>query len=87
LDDIVHSVKVEKRTYKSAAALHNVKPALVQKIMISMKNDPDFINKRREKQVDKQRVAEHVVDHVMEKFQQRQLIISSQSIADEVNRS
>ena len=49
LDDIVHTVKVEHQTYKGAADLHNVKPALVQKLMKSIKVDPEYINKRRAK--------------------------------------
>ena len=33
LEDIVHSIKVDYLTYKSAADLHNIKPSLVSSIM------------------------------------------------------
>ena len=47
LEAIVRSVKVDYQTYKGAADLHRVKPALVMEIMASLKKDPEYINKRR----------------------------------------
>jgi hypothetical protein len=49
LEAIVHSVKVDYQTYESAAAFNNVKFSLVQTIMSSLKKDPEYINKRKEK--------------------------------------
>jgi hypothetical protein len=85
LDDIVHTVNVDKQTHKGAADLHNVKTALVQKLMKSIRTDPEFINKRRVKQAGKLQMAELVVDFTLEKFQQREQILSSRSLADEIN--
>ena len=49
--NVLHSVLVEKLKYSDAADVHNIKPALVCQLMNKSKKDPDFISKRREKEL------------------------------------
>ena len=86
MDDIEHSVKVDKQTYKSAAAIHNVKPALVQQLMTGIKKDPEYISKRKEKQDEKLQLKVLVAETAFKKLKQRDPILSSQSIANEINQ-
>ena len=87
IEKIVHSVKVDHRTYKDAAALHCVKPALVQTIMSSLKKDPEYITKRKQKLQAKVQEKEMVAQHALNKLSRNEKILSSQSLADELNRS
>ena len=57
---IVKSVNEEFLTFKATAVQHEVKPILLQKIISNLKKDEDFINKRKQKLLEKEERVEHV---------------------------
>jgi hypothetical protein len=87
IDKIVHCVKVDFRSYKDAAAIHCVKPSLVQTIMSKLKKDPEFTKKRGEKLQSKLDEKEMVAQLALSKLRKNEKIMSSQSLADELNTS
>ena len=53
--------------------------------MLSLKKDPEYIQKRKQKSALKLEKKDIVADHVNNKLNQHQLILSSQSVVDEIN--
>jgi hypothetical protein len=85
LEDIVHSIKVDYLTYKSAADLHNIKFSLVSSIMTNLKKDPEYITKRKEKLQIKEHHAQLVVAKVQDKLQRHEHLTSRKSLTEELN--
>lgn len=85
LEEIRHSVLVKHLTYEQAAALHMVKPTLVQSLMTRMKKDPEFISKKVQKMEDKQQAKEKVETYVNSQLECRQPIDSALQVTEVVN--
>ena len=83
--EIAHSVLVGLLSYKEAADLHWVKPALVQGIMSKWKKDPEYLSKRRQKLQDKADNIEQVHNYAERLLANNRKITSAQSVAEGLN--
>ena len=62
-----------------------VKPQLINSLMVKMKKDPEFIQKRLQKMKDKQEVKETVETYVVSKLVVRDPIESIREVSEAVN--